>query len=136
MILSREYENKILDLFRGYPIEKLEKVFIGLVLENGDEVSGDSYSRIEYDTSSIAWFSTQGTVEEVSTGDTGMIANVANIDWGTALETWGTVNRVRFFKEATGPGYVCDSVIPSTLISNGDIVNILAEDFTISTRDA
>lgn len=136
MILSNKYQNLFLDLFRGYSIPAIEKLYIGLMLKTDEEVSGDSYARIEYDASPIAWLSTQGTVDEISTGDTGEIKNVANISWGIALENWGIVDRIRFYLEPTGLDYICDHEISETNISNGDLVEILSDDFSITTRDA
>lgn len=136
MILSQAYENKILDLVRGFGVEPIEKFYIGLLLLDGTEVVGDSYARIEYDASSIAWFSTQSTVDEPSTGDTGSISNVANISWGTALEQWGTVNKIRFYLDATSEDYFCDHEITETLIENHSEVTIMAGDFIITTRNA
>lgn len=134
MILSKDYENKLLDLFRGYSIEPITKFYIGLVKTNGEEVSASSYSRVEYDASNIAWLSTDGTVGSESTGDTGTISNVANISWGTSLEDWGVVNRVRFFLESSGESYFCDHETENTNITNGTDVSMLAGEFVISTR--
>lgn len=135
MIFSTEYENKILDLFRGYTLSFPEKVYVGLIRQSGNEVSADSYARVEYDLSNIAWLSTQGTVNEESNGDTGKISNVAGISWGTALETWGLIVSVRFYLEPTGEDYIFDQSVEPFEIVSGTDVEFLVGDFEISMRD-
>ena len=131
MILSLEYRNKFLDLFRGYKIDPIEKFWIGLINENGDEINFPSYQRIEYDASPIAWFSTQYTVDEPSNGSSNKITNVASISWGTALESWGTINKIRFYTQSTGSSYFCDHKVESLNITSGDEVDIDIENFSI-----
>lgn len=135
MRFSVEYENKILDLFRGYTLSFPEKVYVGLIRQSGNEVTGDSYSRVEYDLSNIAWLSTQGTVDEPNSGDTGVISNVANISWGTALETWGLIVQVRFFVASSGEEYILEQDVEPFEIVSGTDVEFLVGDFEITTRD-
>lgn len=132
MILSNEYTNKLLDLIRGYDITAPSKFYIGIVQTDGNEVSGASYARVEYDATNIAWYSTQETVNETSTGTSRTIKPVANISWGTALENWGTVNRIRFYLSASGTDYFGDVIITNLTINNGDTIEILSGDFNIS----
>lgn len=134
MILSTEYENKILDLFRGQPIEAIPNFYVGLIKTDGSEVSAASYARINIPSSLITWLSTQGD-DNVSSGTSGEISNVVPMSWGTALETWGIVNRVRFFTSPSGSSYFCDHTVTETVITNGTTVQILAGDFVITTRN-
>ena len=130
MILSDTYKRKLIDfLFRQYPLTIPEKVYVGLINASGEEISGGSYSRIEYDLSAISWFSTQGTVDEISMSGDPKTSNVANISW-TALETWGNINKIRFFLESNGQDYFCDFDTEIT-VNPGDEVIILSGDFKI-----
>ena len=56
-------------------------------------------------------------------------SNVANISW-TALETWGNINKIRFFLESNGQDYFCDFDTEIT-VNPGDEVIILSGDFKI-----
>lgn len=132
MILSDLYKKKLLDsMFRGYQsFNAPDKVFIGMLDNLGVEITKPSYTRKEYDLSTIAWYSTQGTVDEESTTGESKIKNVANISWGTALETWGSVKKVRFYLGSSGLEYFCDLPV-DLVINSGDTVEILSGDLSI-----
>lgn len=135
MILSPEYENKFLDLIRGFPIAAITDFYVGLVKIDGTEVVSPSYARVHLIASPNVWLSTQGTVAEASTGATGEISNVANISWGTALDTWGTVNKIRFYTDISSTAYFCDHAVLESTITNGTVVEVIAGDFVITTRN-
>lgn len=131
MILSNNYANKFLDLLRGYSFEPIAKYYIGILNVSGEEVSGDSYSRLEYDATNIAWYSTQGTVEENSTGDSKTISNMAPIQWSSILETWGEVNTLRFYSSSSGEDYIFDIPFSSVVLTTGDTFEFLEGELRI-----
>lgn len=135
MKLSNEYENLFLDLFRGYSIPAIEEFYVGLIKTDGSEVVGASYGRINIQANPNTWQSTQGTVGVPSSGTTGLITNTTVLTWGTALETWGNVDRIRFFTHPTSDAYFCDHDITSVNITSGTDVTILVGDFEITTRN-
>lgn len=135
MILAPEYKNKLLDLFRGYGIEPFSKFWVGLLDVNGNEITAPSYQRVEYDASPIAWYSTQYTVDEPSVGTSNKITNVASISWGTALESWGVVNKIRFYIDPAETSYFCDHKIEQLNIVSGTEVDIDIESFSIEISD-
>jgi hypothetical protein len=134
MILSTQYENMFLDLLRGYPIPAITDFYVGLVKTDNTEVVAASYGRVHIDALPGVWVGTHGSVSGPSTGSLSLITNAVNISWGTALENWGTVDRVRFYLAASGVSYFCDHPISSTPILSGATVEILTGDFIISTN--
>jgi hypothetical protein len=136
MILSTVYENLILDLLRGGSIPAISNFYLGLIkTSDGNEVVGNSYSRIVLPANLITWKSTQGSINEISNGASGEIINAVPLSWGTALETWGTVDKIRFYTTLNGADYFCDVNIPQAIITSGTEVMISAGDFKISTRN-
>lgn len=133
MILSNEYVNFILDMFRGLSVPPITDFYVGLIKTDNTEVSGASYARVHIDASTNAWVGTHGSVGGPSSGTSKTITNATNITWGTALETWGSVNRVRFYTNPNTSAYFCDHEIATTIVSSGDTVEITAGDFSIST---
>lgn len=134
MILSVEYENKIFDLFRGYAIPAITDFYVGLIKTDDLEVTAPSYSRVHLDALPGVWVGTHGSVSGVSSGTTGLLSNAVNISWGTALENWGSVDRVRFFTSPSGSSYFCDHTIAQTSIMSGSTIEVLTGDFLISTH--
>ena len=132
MILSDLYVNKFLDLLRGQAIEPVAKYYVGLLDENSNELTNPSYSRVELDANLATWTSTQNTVGEISTGSSREISNTVIISWGTALETWGPITKVRFYLTDSDGTYFADHVVNENIVS-GTTVEILIGDFKISS---
>lgn len=132
MILSNDFSNKFLDsLFRGQPLTFPTTYYVGLVTLDG-EVNGDSYGRIQINCDLSTWDSTQGESGVPSTGDTQTIKSNILIDFGTALETWGSVVAVRFYSAPTGEDYIMDHTFDPITVSSNDHFYVQAGEFTIS----
>lgn len=119
MILSDKWATILLDSLRGIPFTPPTKYFVGL-MNTDTEVTGGSYQRLEYDATANAWNLTGRA-----------LSTVANLDWGTALESWGTVSKIRLYEDSTGTDYIGDIEVTPFEVNNGDTVEILVGDFTI-----
>lgn len=111
MALSNYFENKIIDfLFRGGEYTPPSILYVALCLEaptaadTGStiiEVSDGNYERMPIDSVNTQWYSTQGNIDYLSTGTSGITGNVNPIIWSTV--TWSaTIVAVAICDDAVG----------------------------------
>lgn len=115
MALSNYFENQLIDfLFRGGSFTPPATLYVALctttptAADTGTtivEVSSGNYSRVAVGTGHTLWYSTQGNTDFISTGTTGITANVSPIIW----------NSVRWAATLTAIA-ICDAATDGNLI--------------------
>ena len=142
MALSNYFENKLIDfLLRGGTYTPPTKLYFALctiaptAADTGStitEISGGNYGRVMIPTGPSKWYTTQGDLTALSTGDTGYTSNVVLISWGPI--TWsGTVVAVAICDQSINGNLIYFSALEqNATFSVGNSINFQQGDFVLS----
>jgi len=100
--------NKFLDVWRGQVLTPPGNWYVGLFVVvptdagGGTEPTGGGYARVPLAANLAAWNATQGGAGSVSSGTSGLVSNVAVIQFATCTVEWGDLAGAGLFDALTG----------------------------------
>lgn len=133
MSLSNPYEKKVLGhLFRGQSFAAPTSVYAALFTDDtgfesgapANEITGGGYQRVEI---------TCDTTEFSEPTDAGVMNNLKNIEFPTALDDWGPVGAMAIMEAQNGGDMIIGGVVqnPRT-VETGDVPRIRANELSIT----